>query len=313
MRRAFTLIELLVVIAIIAILAAILFPVFAQAKSAAKKTALLSNTKQIGTAMSIYMTDSDDVYPRNDDCYDKSALNPALNTKPFNPNGVGCTSSPFYYRMNHYSWQKWVMPYAKNLDIFKHTGRELYDGASTSCTNVWSGCGQMAGTMALNLALTGALNSYGRSETQNGYWRNSFLGGTQGAIPDVAQAALLIELYNPNVTFAPVFVTPNAPTQTAYPVAIRELWIPNFMQGNSSNCTYSSEIDKSKYPFSDTIIIGRADGSAKSMAIKQFLANTPPASEYAVSSKWSCTFDGGAWTITAKPTWSKSWPMWALQ
>ena len=46
-RKGFTLIELLVVIAIIAILAAILFPVFAQAKEAAKKTSCLSNTKQI--------------------------------------------------------------------------------------------------------------------------------------------------------------------------------------------------------------------------------------------------------------------------
>jgi prepilin-type N-terminal cleavage/methylation domain-containing protein len=62
-RKAFTLIELLVVIAIIAILAAILFPVFAQAKAAAKKTAQLSNTKQTATSFAIYTTDSDDVYP----------------------------------------------------------------------------------------------------------------------------------------------------------------------------------------------------------------------------------------------------------
>lgn len=62
-RTAFTLIELLVVIAIIAILAAILFPVFAQAKDAAKKTAALSNLKQVGTASAIYLSDSDDVYP----------------------------------------------------------------------------------------------------------------------------------------------------------------------------------------------------------------------------------------------------------
>jgi prepilin-type N-terminal cleavage/methylation domain-containing protein/prepilin-type processing-associated H-X9-DG protein len=58
--RAFTLIELLVVIAIIAILAAILFPVFAQAKLAAKKTADLSNFKQIGTAIMMYASDFDD-------------------------------------------------------------------------------------------------------------------------------------------------------------------------------------------------------------------------------------------------------------
>src|SRR5579859_8136114 len=59
-RKAFTLIELLVVIAIIAILAAILFPVFAQAKEAAKKTSCLSNQKQIALAWPMYANDYDD-------------------------------------------------------------------------------------------------------------------------------------------------------------------------------------------------------------------------------------------------------------
>jgi len=63
MRRGFTLIELLVVIAIIAILAAILFPVFAAAKIAAKKTANLSNVKQDNMSQQIYQTDFDDFVP----------------------------------------------------------------------------------------------------------------------------------------------------------------------------------------------------------------------------------------------------------
>src|SRR5436853_560395 len=62
-RRAFTLIELLVVIAIIAILAAILFPVFAQAREKARQASCLSNMRQIGTAITMYAQDYDETYP----------------------------------------------------------------------------------------------------------------------------------------------------------------------------------------------------------------------------------------------------------
>jgi prepilin-type N-terminal cleavage/methylation domain-containing protein/prepilin-type processing-associated H-X9-DG protein len=84
MKKAFTLIELLVVIAIIAILAAILFPVFSQAKAAAKQTACLSNTSQIGLATQIYIGDWDSAFPQSKstdaqpqiDDYDGSIENP---------------------------------------------------------------------------------------------------------------------------------------------------------------------------------------------------------------------------------------------
>ncbi|MGV3617466.1 MAG: prepilin-type N-terminal cleavage/methylation domain-containing protein [Fimbriimonas sp.] len=108
-RKAFTLIELLVVIAIIAILAAILFPVFAQAKLAAKKSADLSNTKQQGTAMQIYLADNDDVLP--------SAY--------YYPND---TSSAGGY----VHWSGVLMPYIKNLDIFVSPGDQLGGMAPTN-------------------------------------------------------------------------------------------------------------------------------------------------------------------------------------
>jgi len=97
--KAFTLIELLVVIAIIAILAAILFPVFAQAKSAAKKTTCLSNEKQLSLATIMYSGDVDDM------------LVPAWT----NENGVYRDDGSLYRPW--IPWTKAVQPYTKNTDL----------------------------------------------------------------------------------------------------------------------------------------------------------------------------------------------------
>jgi prepilin-type N-terminal cleavage/methylation domain-containing protein/prepilin-type processing-associated H-X9-DG protein len=99
MRKAFTLIELLVVIAIIAILAAILFPVFAQAKEAAKKSSCISNNKQINTALQLYIDGNDDVFPA---AYYYNS-----------PNGPGSLDDS---GINH--WSGVMHPYIKNWNIF---------------------------------------------------------------------------------------------------------------------------------------------------------------------------------------------------
>ena len=72
-QRAFTLIELLVVIAIIAILAAILFPVFARAREAARRTTCASNLKQLGVAVAMYLQDFDETFPYGENWHGANA------------------------------------------------------------------------------------------------------------------------------------------------------------------------------------------------------------------------------------------------
>lgn len=97
-NKAFTLIELLVVIAIIAILAAILFPVFAQAREKARQTQCTSNLKQVATATMMYIQDYDEIFPP----YQQSITPPA----DFCGGGyTSCTSIGFLY---------WLQPYSKN-------------------------------------------------------------------------------------------------------------------------------------------------------------------------------------------------------
>lgn len=319
MKRAFTLIELLVVIAIIAILAAILFPVFAQAKAAAKKTSAISNQKQINTSIMLYMGDSDDVYPRNDDCHASTVLNPKFTTAthPFNPTGAGCTG-PFYYRMNHYAWQKWIMPYTKNVQIFEHPGRTRIDNLGQ-----YSQDGELMGGFALNLALTGALNTYNRAPGSAGMFRNSWRGGTQSAIPDVGRAMLLFDFAHPSVNFAPVVVDAvNDPLsiQTVYPMAVREFWGRWLMRttGCASAASWNmSEITGTpdeRSAFGGGVVVGHADGSAKFYTAARFLAETPTAAEYGVpnAAGAGCGATSGTYRPGATPNLNINYPFWGL-
>jgi prepilin-type N-terminal cleavage/methylation domain-containing protein/prepilin-type processing-associated H-X9-DG protein len=124
-KRGFTLIELLVVIAIIAILAAILFPVFAQAREKARQASCQSNLKQMGNALSMYAQDYDEIFPSG---------NPGANTS--------CVDIPF--RMG---WRGWIgnhlMPYTKNVDIYQCPSKKNLSGVNRDsggalCTNMAS-------------------------------------------------------------------------------------------------------------------------------------------------------------------------------
>ncbi len=107
-RKGFTLIELLVVIAIIAILAAILFPVFAQAREKARQISCLSNEKQLGLAVMQYVQDSDETYP--------IAFSYWTNTAP--------------------TWPVGIQPYVKSLAVFQCPDDSL---PAVTNANSWEG------------------------------------------------------------------------------------------------------------------------------------------------------------------------------
>jgi len=142
MKKAFTLIELLVVIAIIAILAAILFPVFAQAKFAAKKTASISGLKQMALGLQMYSNDSDDIAVPDYGYVDPSTGDG--NLYHYNNTWVGRTfpyvknkaiyfdkafseisnydalyQDPYYASLN-YSWA-WIPSFSLNVDGYSHS------------------------------------------------------------------------------------------------------------------------------------------------------------------------------------------------
>jgi len=131
MKKAFTLIELLVVIAIIAILAAILFPVFAQAKFAAKKSSGLSNNKQLNMALQIYLSDADDVYPPAY-YYNNPTANGSLDDTGIN------------------NWSGLIQPYVKNMRIFVSPFDPIEGQPPTNFMGNNMGCGVPSGGSAGN-------------------------------------------------------------------------------------------------------------------------------------------------------------------
>ena len=176
-RRAFTLIELLVVIAIIAILAAILFPVFAQARATARKAACMSNEKQIATAILMYFQDYDERTPR---AVNNASTSPHL-AIPITPAQIGdnafSSGNAAVGRPDGF-----LYAYIKNDALWRCPQDPLTYNAKTLNTNDSLGIAN-ATSYHLSLYLTGSQVD-GVNETTSGD------GTTIAAIPRVAETIL---------------------------------------------------------------------------------------------------------------------------
>ena len=156
-RDAFTLIELLVVIAIIAILAAILFPVFAQAREKARQTSCLSSMKQMGLAQMQYSQDFDEMFP--------------LATNEVNPDNPALAPVLLY----DITWIRAVQPYVKNTQIFVCPSTRVSNEPESTAAPA-EGLAY-AGSVTMNVngvpRRKGPIWDYGMPSRARAYWGNA--------------------------------------------------------------------------------------------------------------------------------------------
>jgi prepilin-type N-terminal cleavage/methylation domain-containing protein/prepilin-type processing-associated H-X9-DG protein len=158
LAQGFTLIELLVVIAIIAILAAILFPVFAQARESARTISCLSNQKQIGLAVVQYLQDYDERFPwsnldlRSGNCGANGCGYPQFNRRDLPWVNLRCVA---------WGWDKLIYPYVKNVQAYKCTSASDGDDLRGNTDESDSGNQWRTGAvqMAINRRVTGGYNA----------------------------------------------------------------------------------------------------------------------------------------------------------
>ena len=194
-RAGFTLIELLVVIAIIAILAAILFPVFAKARAKARQTACLSNMKQLALATMMYTSDWDECWPQR--VY-------GTGTPPIFVN-LGATACLAVEQWSAYRTPVLIMPYVRNAGLFAcpdwsgaRTCKAAFPLPVTQWSYNWIG-GNAYHTVASGGKSAGATCLGGCSRRcpsagNRGPMETAFGGESTGNTPTAADTILIIEM-----------------------------------------------------------------------------------------------------------------------
>ena len=200
-RSAFTLIELLVVIAIIAILAAILFPVFAQAREKARQASCASNMRQFGIALLGYAQDFDEMMPQFW----------VGDPQPGKPNGM-------------LSWITLVDPYVKNGQLkncpsWENSGWSVASSSWISPRNLFIENGFLKTSYGLNGMMNWTRSGYGWAQATRHGPASYDNGGSITTIANPAGTILIVENYAPDVwkwEFTDMPATPSSGARLNY-------------------------------------------------------------------------------------------------
>jgi len=266
--KGFTLIELLVVIAIIAILAAILFPVFAKAREKARQTACISNLKQIGLATMQYNQDYDEyLYPHRWNC--DTGAGPGCNPLMSINGGPAPTGTISGAATHKAFWMSLLQPYTKSYGVFQcpdaPNGWTIYNTDGQMCggslNNSAVGCGGVG---------YGGQNSYGH----NDMWlspADSFSGASSGV--------RVVNIANVDRPAGTIMIV----DATYYGAA------PDFGQQSGLQINYNGK--------SDPTLLGKDDtfGSNQGVQYPQYWMNIG-------NSRYSWNNNNGAWSQPAPAT-----------